>query len=143
VLRVLVAFDGSPRAWAGLDEAVAIAVRDRALLTIAGLVGEPPRTMALCPMTLPYTREGVLRDLEEHMVKQLAAARDEVPETVSVTTQLVHGRPGRALAALAAGGCYDLVIAPGRAPGRVRRLLARGLARGPVSRSRALPTAHA
>ena len=32
------------------------------------------------------------------MRRHLAEARDEVPATVSVTTQLLHGRPWRAIA---------------------------------------------
>ena len=36
------------------------------------------------------------------MLRLLAAARDEVPANVSLTTQVLVGRPGRALAELAA-----------------------------------------
>jgi nucleotide-binding universal stress UspA family protein len=140
--RVLVAFDGSPRAWAALDEAIAVAVAEHALLTIAGVVGEPPRAVALSPMTLPYTRESILRDLEREMARQLAAARDAVPQAVSVTTQLLHGRPKRAVAALAEAGRYDLVIAPRRPAGWLRRLTPR-LPRRRLARPGALPPARA
>ena len=79
--RVLVAFDK------------AVAVGQRALLTIAGVVQEPRVWTALGPAPMPFTRESLLRDLEREMEQKLAAARDEVPAMVSVTTRLLHGRP--------------------------------------------------
>jgi nucleotide-binding universal stress UspA family protein len=122
VHRVLLAFDGSPGAWAALEQAITVAVSQRALLTIAGVVGEPTLWLGFGPAVVPYTRETMLRDLERDMQQKLAAARDEVPATVSVTTQLLHGRPARALTALAESGGYDLVIAGPRKTGRLRRL---------------------
>ena len=59
------------------------------------------------------------------MQQKLAAARDEVPATVSVTTLLLYGRPARTLAALADSGGYDLVVAGPRPVGRLRRLFGR------------------
>jgi nucleotide-binding universal stress UspA family protein len=119
---VLLAFDGSPGAWAALEQAITVAVSQRALLTIAGVVGEPTLWLGFGPAVVPYTRETMLRELERDMQHKLAAARDEVPATVSVTTQLLHGRPARALTALAESGGYDLVIAGPRKTGRLRRL---------------------
>src|SRR5262245_48258363 len=95
VHRVLVAFDGSPGAWAALEQAIEIAVSQNALLTIAGVVGEPTVWTGFGPVTMPVTRDMLQRDLERDMQRKLAAARDEVPATVSVTTQLLHGRPAR------------------------------------------------
>jgi nucleotide-binding universal stress UspA family protein len=57
------------------------------------------------------------------MRRHLAEARDEVPATVSVTTRLLHGRPARALAALAEEGRYDVVVTGPRPVGRLGRLL--------------------
>jgi len=119
--RVLVAFDGSPGAWAALDRAIAVAVSQNALLTIAGVVGEPTVVLGIGPAVMPYTRESLLRDLERDMQQKLAAARDEVPASVSVTTRLLHGRPARTLAALADEGGYDLVVAGPRKAGFLRR----------------------
>ena len=123
VQRVLLAFDGSPGAWAALDQAIDIAVGQRALLTIAGVVGEPTLWTGFGPVIMPITREMLQRDLERDMQRKLAAARDEVPATVSVTTQVVRGRPVPALAALAEEGGYDLVLAGPRSAGRLRRVL--------------------
>jgi nucleotide-binding universal stress UspA family protein len=132
--RVLVAFDGSPGAWAALDRAIAVAVGQRALLTIAGVVQEPHVWTALGPAPMPFTRESLLRDLEREMEQKLAAARDEVPAMVSVTTRLLHGRPGQVLAALADEGDYDLVVAGPRPEGRLRRLLGHSVTHTLLSR---------
>jgi nucleotide-binding universal stress UspA family protein len=136
VQRILLAFDGSPGSWMALDQAIEIAVGQHALLTIAGVVGEPTVWTGFGPVTMPLTREMLQRDLERDMQRKLAAARDEVPATVSVTTQLLHGRPARALAALADSGGYDLVVAGPRPEGRLRRLLGCSVTHSLLSRCR-------
>src|SRR3954468_3504430 len=134
VRRVLVAFDGSPGAWTALDRAIAIAAGQRALLTIAAVVQEPRAWTALGPAPVPFTRESLLRDLEREMEQKLAAARDEVPADVSLTTRLLHGRPAKVLPALADEGGYDLVVVGPRPPGRLRRLLGSSVTRSLLSR---------
>jgi nucleotide-binding universal stress UspA family protein len=136
VQRVLLAFDGSPGAWVALDQAIEIAVGQHALLTIAGVVGEPTVWAGFGPVTMPVTREMLQRDLELDMQRKLAAARDEVPATVSVTTQLLHGRPARAIAALADSGRFDLVVAGPRPAGRLRRLLGSSVTHSLLTRCR-------
>jgi nucleotide-binding universal stress UspA family protein len=121
--RVLLAFDGSPGAWAALEQAIAIAERQHALLTIAAVVPEPTVWIGFGPVSLPCTREMLQRDLERDMEQKLAAARDEVPATISVTTRLLHGRAARRLAELAGSGDYDLIVAGPRRSGLLRRLL--------------------
>jgi nucleotide-binding universal stress UspA family protein len=123
IRRVLVEFDGTTAGWAALRRAIAVATREHALLTVAGVVEEPPCWFAMTPAALPYTRDSLRRDAEREVERQLAAARDEVPATVSVTTQLVRGRPAPALAALAEEGGYDLVLAGPRSASRLKRLL--------------------
>jgi hypothetical protein len=59
---------------------------------------------------MPFTREMLQRDLERDMQQKLAAARDAVPATISVTTRLLHGRVARRIAELAESGDYDLVL---------------------------------
>lgn len=136
VNRVLVAFDGSPGAWAALEQAITVAVSQRALLTIAGVVGEPTVLLGFGPAVVPYTRETLVRELERDMEQKLAAARDEVPASVSVTTQLLHGRPARALAALADAGNYDLIVAGPRKAGFLRRLCGGSVTHSLLTRSR-------
>jgi nucleotide-binding universal stress UspA family protein len=137
VHRVLLAFDGSPGAWAALEQAIEVAVSQRALLTIAGVVAEPVVWLGFSPIVMPVSRETMLRDLELDMQRKLAAARDEVPATVSVTTLLLHGRPARALAELADSGNYDLVVAGPRKAGFLRRLFGGSVTHSLLTRCRA------
>ena len=106
-----------PGSWAALEQAIDVAVDRHALLTIAGVVHEPTVWLGFGPIVLPYTRELMVRELERDMERKLAAARDEVPATVSVTTRMLRGRPARALAELAESGNYDLVVAGPRKAG--------------------------
>jgi nucleotide-binding universal stress UspA family protein len=136
VQRVLLAFDGSPGAWAALDQAIAVADSQHALLTIAGVIPEPTVWLGIGPAVVPYTRESMLRELERDMQQKLAAARDEVPATVSVTTRLLHGRPARVLAELAESGRYDLVVAGPRRVGWLRRLFGGSVTHSLLTRCR-------
>jgi nucleotide-binding universal stress UspA family protein len=137
IQRVLLAFDGSRGAWAALRQAVDVAVSQRALLTIAAVVPEPTVWAGFGPVAMPFTREMLRRDLEREMERNLAAARDEIPATVSVTTRLLNGRPSAVLAALAQSGGYDLVVTGPRRTGWLRRLLRRSVTHNLVTRSSA------
>jgi nucleotide-binding universal stress UspA family protein len=139
--HILVAFDGSDGAWAALRRAIDIAVRERALLTIAAVVPEPSAWVGMGLVSLPYSRETLRRDAQRAMERALAAARDEVPATVSVTTRLLSGRPGHALARLIEQGCFDLVVTGPRPAHRLRRSVTRAvLARSPASVLAVRPT---
>jgi nucleotide-binding universal stress UspA family protein len=135
--RVLVGFDGSPGAWAALDEGIAVAVRERALLTIAGVVREPVLWLGMGAAPVPYTPDALRTEAEREMERLLAAARDEVPATVSVTTRLLHGTPARALGELADKGGYDLVVVGPRRVTWLRRLLGAGVTHRLLSRVQA------
>jgi nucleotide-binding universal stress UspA family protein len=137
VRRILVAFDGSPGAWAALERAIEISVAQSALLTIAAVVHEPRLYAGFGPFALPYSPDALRRDAEREMLRLLGAARDEVPANVSLTTVLLRGRPARALAGLAAGGDYDLVVTGPRPSGRLRRLLGAGVTHSLLDRTRA------
>ena len=137
VRRILVAFDGSPGAWAALDRAIEIAVSQCALLTIAAVVAEPRLYAGFGPLAVPYSPDTLRRDAEREMQRLLAAARDEVPANVSLTTRLLVGRPARALAELAATGDYDLIVTGPRPSGRLRRLFGAGVTHSLLARTRA------
>jgi nucleotide-binding universal stress UspA family protein len=137
VRRILVAFDGSPGAWAALERAIEIAVGQSALLTIAAVVAEPHLYAGFGPLALPYSPDTLRRDAEREMLRLLAEARDEVPANISLTTQLLVGRPARALAALVESGNYDLVVTGPRPTSRLRRLLGAGVTHSLLARTRA------
>lgn len=141
--RILVAFDGSNGAWAALHRAIDIAQRERALLTIAAVVPEPSAWIGMGLVSVPYSREGLRRDAQLAMERALAAARDEVPATVSVTTRLLSGRPGRVLGELIEGGGFDLVVTGPRPVHRFprhRSVTRAVLARSPASVLAVRPT---
>ena len=138
--RVLVAFDGSDRAWTALRRGIAIALDNHAQLTIAAVVPSAAPLACGLPgtMVMPYSPDALQRELETEMEQMLAAARDEIPAAVSVTTRLLHGRASRVLERLAEEGGYDLVVTGPRPMSRLGRLLHRSvtqrlLARGHVS----------
>jgi nucleotide-binding universal stress UspA family protein len=135
--RVLLAFDGSAGAWTALERAIDVAVAEHARLTIAGVVGEPTVWTGFAPVALPFTGEMLRKELEREMEQHLAAARDEVPATVSVDVRLLHGKPAAVLSELAEAGGYDLVVAGPRPAGRLRRLLGRSVTHALLTRSSA------
>jgi nucleotide-binding universal stress UspA family protein len=133
--RVLVAFDGSDGAWAALNSAIDVALSYHAQLTIAGVVGSPPPIAyaATGMIAMPYTREGMQHELDVEMEQHLAAARDEIPASISVKTVLLHGRATRAIGRLAEEGGYDLVVTGPRRITRLGRLLHRSVTHGLLS----------
>jgi nucleotide-binding universal stress UspA family protein len=85
-------------------------------------------------MILPYSPDDLRRELDNEMLQQLAAARDEIPAAVSVTTRILHGRATRELARLAEEGRYDLVVTGPRRTGRLGRLFHHSVTHGLLSR---------
>jgi nucleotide-binding universal stress UspA family protein len=134
--KVLVAFDGSAGAWAALDRGIALALSAHARLKIAGVVRAPaPIACGMAGVLVPpYTPEEMQRELDIEMEQKLAAARDEIPAAISVTTQLLHGKASRALARLAEEGGYDLVVTGPRKTSRLGRLVHRSVTHGLLSR---------
>lgn len=131
--RVLVAFDGSDGAWAALDRGIEIALSYHAQLTIAGVVGSAPPIAYAGLIAMPYTPERLQHELDVEMEQHLAAARDEIPASVSVKTVLLHGRATRAIGRLAEEGGYDLVVTGPRHISRLGRLLHRSVTHGLLS----------
>jgi nucleotide-binding universal stress UspA family protein len=132
--RILVAFDGSPGAWRALDAAIRLAGDHRAELTIAGVVHDPTPWFACAN---PLVMVPVMRvDAEIGMQQTLAAARDEVPATITAEVRVLHGRPAATLTALADSGRYDLVVTGPRPACRLGRLVRRSVTHALVTRSR-------
>jgi nucleotide-binding universal stress UspA family protein len=134
--RVLVAFDGSDGAWAALDRGIDIALSYHAQLTIAGVVASPPAIAYAGTglVAMPYSRERLQHELDVEMERHLAAARDEIPASISVKTVLLHGRATRAIGRLAQEAGYDLVVTGPRRITRLGRLLHRSVTHGLLSR---------
>jgi nucleotide-binding universal stress UspA family protein len=134
-----VAFDGSPGAWLALERAIEIARGQHAILDLVAVL-ELPRWSLSAGIGLgggaPVNVEALRKEVELALERQLAAARDEVPATVSVRTRILAGRASKVLAALAGNGDYDLVVTGSRpvAP-RWRRWLRRGVTQTLLTRT--------
>jgi nucleotide-binding universal stress UspA family protein len=119
--RILLSVDGSANDWPALDRAIELAVAHSALLSIVAVIPDPKLYSGFGMMVLPCSPDTLKRDAEREMMRLLAAARDEVPANVSLTTRVLHGRTGRTLADLVDAGGYDVVISGRRPCRRLRR----------------------
>ncbi|HEY8583281.1 MAG TPA: universal stress protein [Capillimicrobium sp.] len=129
---ILVGYDHSDEAGAGLRRAAALAVTHRAQLTVVHVAVPPPTWVSVGLMAMPL--------LEDEVCCGEALVRDAVarlPRELAVRWHLISGPDacagmGRArcvrralLRALDAGGHDLLVVGTGLRPGRVARGLAR------------------
>ena len=127
---ILVGIGPGAAGSAALDEAVALAAREGARLTLLAAVGSPPAPTWWAP-TLPENPFEVLLQACE---ARLRRARQAVPADVLVTTLVRSGEPAPALIGELQRGHHDLVVIGARAHaawwrGRVRRAVVR---RSPV-----------
>lgn len=122
--NILVAIDGSAHAARALAEAIDLAERDHARLTIMTSVPDPSSWLlsgggyggAVDYAALGQETEREYQDLLERAVSQ-------VPQDVSVTKRLQHGRAGdRILEQMKEGG-HDLVVMGSRGRGNVSSLV--------------------
>ena len=131
-LQILVAFDGSPSAWLALERAIDVAERQNGRLTLVAVASPPSAIIGAGPYVVPYTREQLAKEIDVELEQTMAAARDEVPATVPVTTKILHGKPAKVLGAEASSGRYDLLVTGPRAcehgwRGRLRHSVTRAL----------------
>ncbi|HET6868237.1 MAG TPA: universal stress protein [Solirubrobacteraceae bacterium] len=121
---ILVAIDGSPHAARALAEAVDLAQRDNARLTIMTCVPDLSAwllTGAAYGGGIDYValNEEAERDYRELLDKAVF----QVPEGVRVTKRLVHGRPGDRILEEIREGHHDLVVMGSRGRGNVSSLV--------------------
>lgn len=122
--NILVAIDGSAHAARALSEAVDLSERNNARLTIITCVPDPSSWLltgagyggAIDYVALNEETEREYRDL-------LEKATSAVPQTVPVTSRLLHGRPGDRVLEQLEQGAHDLVVMGSRGRGNVRSLV--------------------
>jgi nucleotide-binding universal stress UspA family protein len=102
--NVLVAFDSSPGSRQALAYAAAVAQTSHGRLTILTVVPPPPLAQPGL-MAIYDTRE-----IEAEMAAALRKAADTVPQDVSVTTLVEHGRPAEQIVRRVQEGDHDLVV---------------------------------
>jgi nucleotide-binding universal stress UspA family protein len=117
--HVLVAFDASSEAQLALAHAVAMAQVYRAKVALVAVVPPPP----LLSWQAPGGMRGIHEAEQEELEKALREAADDVPDDLSVTTQLLDGDPARELLRLARDGDFDVIVMGSRGRGRVTAAL--------------------
>ncbi len=130
--RILVGFDHSEEAAAGLRRAVTMANADRAELTIVHVAVPPPSWVGVGMLAVPLVDDVVTSGCD--LVRR---AVEELPDDLAVRWHLVSGPEAsaglsrarcvrRALGCAMRRGCHDtLVLGTGPRPGRVARGLLR------------------
>ncbi len=122
--NILVAIDGSAHGVRALAEALDLAERNDARLTILTAVPDPSSWLLSGGSYGGAIDYGELEAETEREYKDLLEkAVSSVPQNVSVTSRLMHGRAGdRILEQLKSGG-HDLVVMGSRGRGNVRSLV--------------------
>ncbi len=122
--NILVATDGSPHAERALAEASDLAERNSARLTVMTCVPDPSSWMlSSAAFSGGIDFERLAQESEREYRRLLDAAVDRLPQDLSVTKILVHGKPGEQILKQAADGQHDLVMMGSRGRGEVRSLL--------------------
>lgn len=122
--NVLVAIDGSAHGQRALTEAIEMAQSYRAQLTIVTSVPDPSAWVVTGGAYAgTIDQDALLEETEQEYGKILEAAVATVPQDVSVTSRLRHGRPGDQILEQLAEGHHDLVVMGSRGRGNVRSLV--------------------
>lgn len=119
LLRIGIAFDGSPEAWTALEIAIGLARWTRGELKVVAVADYPRYGYAT---TWSVLTSGEIHDAEhDHKQRLLELALSKAPSGLSSEGRLLMGDAGRKLAE--ASSDFDLIIAGSRAYGPLRRTL--------------------
>jgi nucleotide-binding universal stress UspA family protein len=137
--NILVAIDGSTHAARALAEAIELAQRNNARLTI--MTSVPDRSTwrlgaGAYGGAINYAK--LTADFERKYQQLLDKAVSQVPQDVPVTKLRTHGRPGDRILERVNGGNHDLVVMGSRGRGPVRSLVLGSVSRQVLNAS---PTA--
>ena len=128
---LLVPLDGSAHAGAALEQAIEIAKRSRAWITLLHVI-EPPR---LPPVGGAYVVGLLSSESEEQAEALLARAAGQVPEGIPVHTIFRHGNAADEIVRRIDGAGHDLVVMGSRGRGPLRSLLLGSVSRAVLHRS--------
>jgi nucleotide-binding universal stress UspA family protein len=128
---ILVPLDGSAHAAAALEEAIAVAKRDGARLTLLHVV-EPPH---LPPVGGVYVVGLVTQESEEEAEALLDRAAGRVPADVHFSTITRHGQAAEEIVRRVEAAEHDLVVMGSRGRGPLRSLLLGSVSRAVLHRS--------
>ena len=122
LLRIGAAVDGGTESIRALDEAVSIAERLHATLTIISVVSNVTLAYGAAPGYMVGDLSGIQQN---HARKVLNEAADRVPNGLPVTTMQPEGDAGLVLAEISAE--LDLLVVGSRAYGPLKRVLLGGV----------------
>lgn len=122
--NILVAIDGSAHAARALVEAVDLAERNNAVLTALTTVPDSPSWLISgASYGVGIDFEALAQETEREYRELLDRAVDALPQNLSVTKVLAHGRPGERILEQLHKGRHDLVVMGSRGRGEVSSLL--------------------
>lgn len=116
--RIAVGVDGGRESLRALDEAVTIAERLDATLTILSVISQPPVALGASPGYPIADFSGLL---EDHTAKVAEEAAGRVPASVPVVTHILEGDAPTVMAE--ASDDFDLMVVGSRGYGPLRRVL--------------------
>ncbi|HLY50180.1 MAG TPA: universal stress protein [Solirubrobacteraceae bacterium] len=122
--NILVAIDGSDHSARALSEAIELAECQHARLTVMTCVPDPSSwllTGAGFGGSIDYVR--LEEETQREYQQLLEEAVTQVPQDISVTKLLAHGRPGQRILEQMKSGSHDLVVMGSRGRGNVRSML--------------------
>ena len=119
LLRVGVAFDGSPESWSALETAIGIAERCHGEVTVIVVADYPYYGYAT---TLSMLTANELRDAErEDKERLLSLAVGRLPRGLDRDSRVLTGEPGNLLSEVSSE--FDLLVVGSRSYGPLRRTL--------------------
>ncbi len=128
---ILVALDGSSTASRVLDEAIVIARRDGARLTLIA-VATQPRWRFTSPYLVPYPTDA---DLECEACRIVDEAEALVPEGIPVCTVVRRGCVAKAILDRVAAAEHDLIVMGSHGRGPIRAFLFGSVSRAVAAHS--------
>jgi nucleotide-binding universal stress UspA family protein len=122
--NILVAIDGSQHGDRALSEAVDLAQSNNALLTILTCVPDPAAwLLGGAAYSGGVDFEALKKETEREHSQLVDDAVASVPENVSVTKVIVHGRAAQAILDQRKQGDHDLIVMGSRGRGELRSVL--------------------
>ncbi len=122
--NILVAIDGSEHAGRALSEALDLAKTNNARLTILTCVPDPAAwLLGGAAYSGGVDFEALEKETDREYTQLVDDAVASVPEDVSVTKVIVHGRAAQAILDQRKRGDHDLVVMGTRGRGEVRSVL--------------------
>lgn len=130
LVRIGVAFDGSPESWTALETGIALTARLHGSILLV--------TAAMPPQygygSLALLSEGALQNAEQRSKQRtLRMAAERIPAGIQAETRLLNGDPARVIAEVTDE--LDLLLMGSRGYGPLRRTLLGSVAAGVIGRA--------